>query len=472
MEGRRFNSGQRCRTFQKGLQIVLDPSIDQLTKLMEALNRSPEADIDLPAEFEIQLARLYKKLRKRKRRASGSARKKADRATVVEIANRRKQNHNQVRFEGDAQPVQFQHQQRTCYCCNERYQTVHPFYHWLCVACGDRSAAKRTQEANLSNYCALVTGGRIKIGFEVAVWLLQCGAKVHVTTRFPADAAIRFSELPDFAEFEDRLLIHQLDFRNLPAVMSFIDHLNQNESQLDILINLAAQSVKRSNPWHQNRIQFEQQANLSHNQQKLISFSGASDELRLLSTTENSNPSVPCTGDALLTRDDDDRLDTREKNTWNSTLNETEPVEILEALLVNANAPALLTRGLHARLQASPNPDRFVINVTGADGIFSLTKSGYHAHVNMSKAALNMLTRSCARLFARDNIWVNSVDTGWITHEGGVRSRKQRQEQGFLPPYDHRDGAARILDPIFQVVNREAEPVGGVLFRNFQAFNW
>ena len=451
---------------------MLDPSIDQLTKLMEALNRSPEADIDLPAEFEIQLARLYKKLRKRKRRASGSARKKADRATVVEIANRRKQNHNQVRCEGDAQPVQFQHQQRTCYCCNERYQTVHPFYHWLCVACGDRSAAKRTQEANLSNYCALVTGGRIKIGFEVAVWLLRCGAKVHVTTRFPADAAIRFSELPDFAEFEDRLLIHQLDFRNLPAVMSFIDHLNQNESQLDILINLAAQSVKRSNPWHQNRIQFEQQANLSHNQQKLISFSGASDELRLLSTTENSNPSVPCTGDALLTQDDDDRLDTREKNTWNSTLNETEPVEILEALLVNANAPALLTRGLHARLQASPNPDRFVINVTGADGIFSLTKSGYHAHVNMSKAALNMLTRSCARLFARDNIWVNSVDTGWITHEGGVRSRKQRQEQGFLPPYDHRDGAARILDPIFQVVNRDAEPVGGVLLRNFQAFNW
>ena len=451
---------------------MLDPSIDQLTKLMEALNRSPEAEIDLPAEFEIQLARLYKKLRKRKRRASGSARKKADRATVVEIANRRKQNLNQVRFEGDDQPVQFQHQQRTCYCCNERYQTVHPFYHWLCVACGDRSYAKRNQSADLSNYCALVTGGRIKIGFEVAVWLLRCGAKVHVTTRFPADAAIRFSELPDFSEFENRLLIHQLDFRNLPAVMSFIDHLNQNESQLDILINLAAQSVKRSDLWHQNRIQFEQQANLSHSQQKLISFSGVSDELRLLSADKASNPSLLGSNSELLVRDDDDRLDTREKNTWNSSLNETEPVEILEALLVNANAPALLTRGLHARLQASPNPDRFVINVTGADGIFSLSKSGYHPHVNMSKAALNMLTRSCARFFARDNIWVNSVDTGWITHEGGFRNRKQREEQGFLPPYDHRDGAARILDPVFQVVNKDAEPVGGVLFRNFQAFNW
>ena len=451
---------------------MLDPSIDQLTQLMEALNRSPEAEIDLPAEFEIQLARLYKKLRKRKRRASGSARKKADRAAVVEIASRRKQNLNQVRFDGDTQAVQFQHQQRTCYCCNERYQTVHPFYHWLCVACGNRSAAKRSQTADLSNYCALVTGGRIKIGFEVAVWLLRCGVKVHVTTRFPNDAAVRFSELPDFSEVENRLLIHQLDFRNLPALMSFIDHLNQNENHLDVLINLAAQSVKRSDPWHQNRMRFEQQASLSRNQQKLLSFSGDNNDLRLLSADEASSTNVLCTDHELLVRDDDDRLDTREKNTWNSTLNEPEPVEILEALLVNANAPALLTRGLHPRLQASPNPDRFVINVTGADGIFSLSKSGYHPHVNMSKAALNMLTRSCARYFARDNIWVNSVDTGWITHEGGFRNRKQREEQGFLPPYDHRDGAARILDPVFQVVNKDAEPVGGVLFRNFQAFNW
>ena len=110
---------------------MLDPSIDQLTKLMEALNRSPEAEIDLPVEFEIQLARLYKKLRKRKRRASGSARKKADRAAVVEIANRRKQNPNRVHFEGDAEPIQFQHQQRTCYCCNERKANKNVSPGWL-----------------------------------------------------------------------------------------------------------------------------------------------------------------------------------------------------------------------------------------------------------------------------------------------------------------------------------------------------
>ena len=450
---------------------TLDQQTEQLTDIMAALNRMPESDLELPKEFEIQLARLYKKIRKRKRRANGSARKQADRQTVVEIANRRKQQQNQARFEGDAEPVQFRHRQRTCYCCNERYSKVHPYYHWLCVPCGNRSAAKRTQTADMSNHVALVTGGRIKIGFETAAWLLRCGAKVHLTTRFPADAAVRYSSLPDFETFENRLQIHELDFRNLPGLMSFIQHLKQHESHLDALINVAAQSVKRSEAWHHNRIQFEQQTRLSNHQTKLIAFSSRDKELKLLKANKSQS-----TGELIQTpacfNDDDDRLDTRQKTTWNSNLVETDPLEILETLLINTNAPALLTRGLHDLLRASPNPNRFVINVTGADGIFALSKSGYHPHVNMSKSALNMLTHSCAAQFAKDNIWINSVDTGWITHEGSYRLRKLRQEQGFLPPYDHRDGAARILDPIFQVVNKETEPVGGVLFRNFRPFDW
>ena len=175
--------------------------------------------------------------------------------------------------------------------------------------------------------------------------------------------------------------------------------------------------------------------------------------------------------DVAILRDDDDRLDTREKNTWNSDLLETDPLEILEVLLVNSNAPALLIRGL-VPLMCGGDRARFVVNVVGADSMFSLNKSGYHPHVNMSKAALNMLTHSCAKRLREGGIYMNSVDTGWITHEGGRSNRERREASGFVPPYDHLDGAARVLDPILQVVTGKSEPPSGVLFRNFQPVPW
>lgn len=53
---------------------------------------------------------------------------------------------------------------------------------------------KRSQTANLTGKVALVTGGRIKIGFEIALQLLRAGARVIVTTRFPRDAAMRYAK--------------------------------------------------------------------------------------------------------------------------------------------------------------------------------------------------------------------------------------------------------------------------------------
>ena len=48
---------------------------------------------------------------------------------------------------------------------------------------------KRFQTASLAGRIALITGARIKIGYQAALMMLRAGAHVIVTTRFPRDAA-------------------------------------------------------------------------------------------------------------------------------------------------------------------------------------------------------------------------------------------------------------------------------------------
>ncbi|MEO1528717.1 MAG: SDR family NAD(P)-dependent oxidoreductase [Planctomycetota bacterium] len=454
--------------------------IDSAISCLRALNAVPEEQLEHYPELEAAVAAFYKKVRKRRRRQSGQRRKQADRETVKQIAAQRQTRLNDIDLQPE-DPESLGHKSRTCYCCNQRFRDVHAHYHWLCQPCGDRCQQKRKQLADLSGYHAMVTGGRIKIGFQTAVWLLRCGATVHVTTRFPADAALRFAEHPEFHSFQNRLQIHELDFRNISAILTFVERFRSRRQPLDVLINNAAQSVRRSQRWHERLMAFEQTTRLHPNAQRLIASLRAAneDESRRLPAVDAGSThdeireitSTPLHGLAML-RDDDDRSDTREKNTWNSDLLETEPLEILEVLLVNSNAPALLVRGLVPLMAREDGRPTFIVNVVGADSMFSLDKSGYHPHVNMSKAALNMLTRSCARRLSQDGVFMNSVDTGWITHEGGRSNRERLRDAGFVPPYDHLDGAARVVDPILQVVSGEAEPQFGILFRNFKPVAW
>ena len=368
--------------------------------------------------------------------------------------------------------LQLKGKRSSCYVCNQAYSELHDFYHMLCRECGDRCYPKREQTADLTGRVAVVTGGRIKIGFETSLKLLRSGCTVHITTRFASEAAVRFSEQADFEDWAGRLQIHRRDFRNLAAVLKFPQILRSQLGSLDILINNAAQSVKRSPAFLNRLLAFEENAKLTSPQQRLLGSGSEQDQKKLSAedsaSLENVVTNLP---ESWLIRDDDDRLDTREQNTWNSCLTDVDPVEILEVLLINANAPALLVRGLRELMNLSQSENRFIVNVSGADGTFSLSKSGYHPHVNMSKAALNMITRSCHRDFARDRIFINSVDTGWITHEGSFSYRQRRREQGFVPPFDSIDGAARVLDPVFSHLD-SADVPNGVLFRNFQSSSW
>lgn len=156
-----------------------------------------------------------------------------------------------------------------CYTCAKKFTKVHHFYDKLCPPCADLNYKKRNQKADLTgNYCcihcnmhkgkiALVTGGRIKIGYEIVLILLRCGATVITTTRFPKDASLRFSKEKDFDQWKDRLQIYGLDFRYLPSVIEFAEFLKRKLPRLDIIINNAAQTVRKPPAYYSHLLKIE-----------------------------------------------------------------------------------------------------------------------------------------------------------------------------------------------------------------------
>src|SRR5690606_5603037 len=133
---------------------------------------------------------------------------------------------------------------RPCYICKEKYTVVDAFYHQLCPDCAAQSHAKRDARTDLSGRRALLTGGRAKIGMYIALRLLRDGAHLTITTRFPRDAVRRFTAQPDSDEWLDRLKIVGIDLRDPAQVIGLADEVAA-AGPLDILINNAAQTVKR-----------------------------------------------------------------------------------------------------------------------------------------------------------------------------------------------------------------------------------
>ena len=135
--------------------------------------------------------------------------------------------------------------ERDCYVCKQPFAKVHRYYDSMCEPCGDFNYAKREQSADLSGQYALITGARVKIGYQASLKLLRAGAHVIVTTRFPVDAADRYSREPDFSSYRERLQIHGLDLRHTPSVELFTRFLAERLPRLDYILNNACQTVRR-----------------------------------------------------------------------------------------------------------------------------------------------------------------------------------------------------------------------------------
>jgi NAD(P)-dependent dehydrogenase (short-subunit alcohol dehydrogenase family) len=372
--------------------------------------------------------------------------------------------------------------ERTCYVCKQPYIKVHRYYDSMCETCGDFNYAKREQTADLTGQYALVTGARVKIGYQSALKLLRAGAHVIALTRFPVDAADRYSQEADFSEFGKRLEIHGLDLRHTPSVELFTRFLLERVPRLDHIINNACQTVRRPAGFFQHLLPRES-ASFDALPELWRSTLAAHDELRktfeLASTVPGGSLITAANrahaeglvhsaalsqrryldedfrdGEALfpVNRYDEDRqqVDLREVNSWRLRLHEVETPELLEVQLVNAIAPYILNARLKPLMVRTPGRHKHVVNVSAMEGQFYRNfKTEKHPHTNMAKAALNMMTRTSAPDFVNDGIHMNAVDTGWVTDEDPAVHAARKAESGFSPPLDIIDGAARIVDPIF-----------------------
>ena len=175
--------------------------------------------------------------------------------------------------------------------------------------------------------------------------------------------------------------------------------------------------------------------------------------------------------DAL--HDREERVDSRDTNSWLLPLEDVSAREMLEVHMVNAVAPALLNSVLKPLLLRSAFERRFIVNVSAMEGQFARHKTIYHPHTNMAKAALNMMTHTAAEGYAQEGIYMNAVDTGWVTDENPTAKRLRKQEElGFFAPLDIIDGMARIYHPIAVGVENKETPFYGKFLKDYAPCKW
>ncbi|MDQ0834840.1 NAD(P)-dependent dehydrogenase (short-subunit alcohol dehydrogenase family) [Streptomyces achromogenes] len=353
---------------------------------------------------------------------------------------------------------------RPCYVCKSPYREADAFYHRLCPGCAADNTARRALSTDLRGRRVLLTGGRVKIGFQLALMMLRDGAEIVVTSRFPHDAVRRFRTEPGSERWLHRLTVLAVDLRDPRQVLGLCDELRREGEPFDILVNNAAQTVRRPPESYALLAAGERDA-LPEGARRAPGFT----PMRMLEGLGGTVSALPA---ALREADEAGLLpDPSPENSWSARLGALDPAEVLETQLVNALAPALLCDRLLPLLLASPRPRRYVINVTAVEGRFAVrNKMPGHPHTNMAKAALNMLTRTSAAALAAQGVHMCAVDTGWITDENPAPKKARMASAGFRTPLDVVDGAARVYDPI--VRGEAGDPVSGVFLKDYREADW
>ncbi|WP_149179143.1 SDR family NAD(P)-dependent oxidoreductase [Streptomyces sp. TRM49041] len=477
------------------------PGIDpeRLAVCLSVLEELDKLEIDHPDAIAVRRATagIYRTVKQRRRQERRAAKTAHDRAVTEATATgsaERIDDETQGLLPSSSAAGEIAgilRRPRSCYICKDRYVQVDAFYHQLCPACATENRARRDARADLTGRRALLTGGRAKIGMYIALRLLRDGAHTTVTTRFPKDAIRRFKAQPDSDQWIHRLKIVGIDLRDPAQVVALADSVAA-AGPLDILINNAAQTVRRTRRAYSELVAAES-APLPAGELPAAEVIGtfgsgavetvaalpsarggdgltAQDVTDLALVSGSATPARIAAGTAI----DAGGLvpDLTDTNSWIQTVEEVDPVELLEVQLCNSTAPFILISRLRAAMAASPAQRRYIVNVSAMEGVFSRGYKGAgHPHTNMAKAALNMLTRTSAQeMYDSDRILMTAVDTGWITDERPHPDKMRLAEEGFHAPLDLVDGAARVYDPI--VRGESGEDLYGCFLKDYAPGKW
>jgi NAD(P)-dependent dehydrogenase (short-subunit alcohol dehydrogenase family) len=510
-------------------QNQLSPAqIEQCIAILETLNGDTNQIFEIPKERRIELLKQAGLLSRPQRNEFRKRKNSAKKISKRKAAERDKHARNKTGIrsareasvfvapkmigpsaENAAGAVKTSVAPRNCYVCKETFTTLHHFYDTMCATCGDFNYAKRFQTADLKGQVALVTGSRLKIGYHITLMMLRAGATVIATTRFPVDSASRYAKEEDFEQWGHRLKIHGLDLRHIPSVEIFCNYIEQQYDRLDVLINNAAQTVRRPAGFYQHLLAMEESSisdltphvkNLlsdheaclqalgvisaevqKHDKNLPVSWHGKQVGIGLSASAKLSQ--IAYSIDHSLTTSevfptgkmdaDLQQVDLRKTNSWRLKLGEIHTNEMLEVQLVNSVAPFVLCNRLVNLMKKENTGMKHIINVSAMEGKFhKYHKESRHPHTNMAKAALNMMTLTSSADFAKYGIYTNAVDTGWVTDEDPIELAKKKAEvHDFQPPLDIVDGAARVMDPLFDGINTGKHWCGKFL-KDYRPISW
>ena len=505
-----MTSGPRCSAYDSGVppdELPAQPGAEQpaiqaadLELCLRVLGQAGELPTEHPDAVAIRraTARIYKGVKEARRAERREKVLANDRAVTALTATGAPE-----RIDDETQGLKLVSnatgalagtllQPRSCYTCKSRYVEVDAFYHQLCPPCAALNRSKRNQRTDLTGRRALLTGGRAKIGMYIALRLLRDGAHTTITTRFPGDAIRRFTAMEDSADWIHRLRIVGIDLRDPAQVVALADSVAA-QGPLDILINNAAQTVRRSPGSYAPLVEAES-APLPHGPlPEMITFDHVSDaHPASFAGALASRPTARATAPHLLTAMalragsatpamvragtaiDAGGLvpDLHDVNSWTQHVQEVDALELLEVQLCNSTAPFILISRLRPSMAAASARRRYVVNVSAMEGQFGRNYKGPgHPHTNMAKAALNMLTRTSAQeMLETDAILMTAVDTGWITDERPHPTKIRLAEEGFHAPLDLVDGAARVYDPIVQ--GELGRDIYGCFVKDYEPASW
>lgn len=366
---------------------------------------------------------------------------------------------------------------KMCLICRQRNMDSYG----ICPSCTELNKIMREKYCDLSGKFAVVTGGRIKIGYAVCLRLLRQGASVIAVTRYPKSALENYMAEPDYEEFKERLYIIGFDLMRVDLIQDLIFQIeNICQGKLDILVNNAAQTVKKSINYyaelnaHEECLKFETEKRLflsnNNNQQffPLLQSNNSSED------KENSDNISQKKNNEIIIDNSNNQLadygETPNNNSWVRKPEEISAQELLEVQLINVTAPFLLTNGLKKCMAYNSSINKFVINVSSVEGLFNKKqKLARHIHTNMAKASLNMMTHSIASDFMKDKIYVYSCDPGWVSNQFPPAYEISKD---FKPYLTYDDGAARILYPITKNLNSDKIKDSGLFYKDYKVVEY